>query len=88
MLVEALEHLVRGIVDHPDDVSVRSRAPRGATALAGSRRDARGARPPRRPRAGHRPVRSHRHRAAHRAPGASSGKNSVRVDFVDVDRRR
>ncbi|MQA05653.1 MAG: RNA-binding protein [Streptosporangiales bacterium] len=26
MLVEAVEHLVRGIVDHPDDVSVRSRA--------------------------------------------------------------
>ncbi|HEU4539493.1 MAG TPA: RNA-binding protein [Jiangellaceae bacterium] len=25
MLAEALEHLVRGIVDHPDDVSVRSR---------------------------------------------------------------
>lgn len=26
MLVEAVEHLVRGIVDHPDDVTVRSRA--------------------------------------------------------------
>ncbi len=25
MLAEALEHLVRGIVDHPDDVRVRSR---------------------------------------------------------------
>lgn len=25
MLAEALEHLVRGIVDNPDDVSVRSR---------------------------------------------------------------
>ena len=29
MLVEALEHLVRGIVDNPDDVSVRSREARG-----------------------------------------------------------
>jgi uncharacterized protein len=25
VLAEALEHLVRGIVDHPDDVTVRSR---------------------------------------------------------------
>lgn len=25
MIVEALEHLVRGIVDHPDDVAVRTR---------------------------------------------------------------
>ena len=25
MLAEAVEHLVRGIVDHPDDVSVRSK---------------------------------------------------------------
>ena len=25
MLAEALEHLVRGIVDHPDDVSIRTR---------------------------------------------------------------
>lgn len=25
MLADALEHLVRGIVDHPDDVRVRSR---------------------------------------------------------------
>ncbi len=29
MLEDALEHLVRGIVDHPDDVRVRARAPRG-----------------------------------------------------------
>ena len=26
MLAEALEHLVKGIVDHPDDVTVRERA--------------------------------------------------------------
>ena len=30
MLEDALEHLVRGIVDHPDDVRVRARAPPGA----------------------------------------------------------
>ena len=28
MLEEALEHLVKGIVDHPDDVEVRDRANR------------------------------------------------------------
>ena len=26
MLADALEHLVRGIVDHPDDVTVTSRS--------------------------------------------------------------
>jgi uncharacterized protein len=32
MLGQALEHLVRGIVDHPEDVSVRSRnSQRGQT---------------------------------------------------------
>lgn len=32
MLVDALEHLVRGIVDNPEDVSVRSRrGSRGTT---------------------------------------------------------
>jgi len=35
MLEEALEHLVRGIVDHPDQVSVRDRnGRRGRTAKA------------------------------------------------------
>lgn len=29
MLADALEHLVRGIVEYPDDVSVRLRAGRG-----------------------------------------------------------
>ena len=32
MLVEVLDHLVRGIVDHPDDVSVRAREERGRNA--------------------------------------------------------
>ena len=31
MLDETLEHLVKGIVDHPDDVVVRENNPRGAT---------------------------------------------------------
>jgi hypothetical protein len=31
MLDDALEHLVKGIVDHPDDVVVRERQGRGTT---------------------------------------------------------
>jgi predicted RNA-binding protein YlqC (UPF0109 family) len=33
VLVDALEHLVRGIVAHPDDVGVRSKALRRGTLL-------------------------------------------------------
>ncbi|GAA1046546.1 MULTISPECIES: RNA-binding protein [Rothia] len=33
MLADALEHLVRGIVNHPDDVEVRSRAGRRGETL-------------------------------------------------------
>ena len=36
MLAEALEHLVRGIVDSPDDVTVRSRNTRRGELLEGS----------------------------------------------------
>jgi hypothetical protein len=37
VLTEALELLVRGIVDHPDDVSVRSRHMRGRGPRGGGR---------------------------------------------------
>ena len=33
MLADALEHLVRGIVDHPDDVRVRERSQRNGKVL-------------------------------------------------------
>lgn len=33
MLADALEHLVRGIVDHPDDVHVKSKNTRGGELL-------------------------------------------------------
>ena len=33
MLAEALEHLVRGVVDHPDDVSVRDKQLRRGSVL-------------------------------------------------------
>lgn len=94
MLVEALEHLVRGIVDHPDDVSVRSREARGGrdSRDRGSRFGGRGETLE---------VRVHPEdlgrvigRAGRTANAlrtvleALSGKSGIRVDFVDVDQRR
>jgi predicted RNA-binding protein YlqC (UPF0109 family) len=80
MLVDALEHLVRGIVSHPDDVNVRDKQLRRGSVLE---------------------VRVHPEdlgrvigRAGRTATairtviGALAGKSGVRVDFVDVDRRR
>jgi len=80
VLSEALEHLVRGIVTHPDDVSVRSRNTRRGRLLEvrvhpedlgkviG--------------RAGRTAT------AVRTVIGALAGKGGARVDFVDVDRRR
>jgi predicted RNA-binding protein YlqC (UPF0109 family) len=95
MLVDALEHLVRGIVDHPDDVSVRSREARGG---GGGRDRDRGARFNRgetlevrvNPEDLGRVIgRSGRTATALRTVlQALSGKSNIRVDFVDVDRRR
>jgi predicted RNA-binding protein YlqC (UPF0109 family) len=80
MLTEALEHLVRGIVDHPDDVNVRDKQLRRGSLLE---------------------VRVHPEdlgkvigRAGRTATairtvmGGLAGRGGVRVDFVDVDRRR
>jgi predicted RNA-binding protein YlqC (UPF0109 family) len=80
MLTEALEHLVRGIVDNPDDVSVRDKQLRRGSLLE---------------------VRVHPEdlgkvigRAGRTATairtvmGALASRGGVRVDFVDVDRRR
>ncbi len=58
VVVDAVEHLVRGIVDNPDDVRVDM-----VTNRRGAHR--RGARPSGRPRQGHRPGRTHRDRPAH-----------------------
>ena len=82
VLEEALEHLVKGIVDNPDDVEVRD--PRQPSR---SRPHPRGPGPPRRHGPGDRQGRSHRHRAAHRAPGARRRASGVRVDFLDVGER-
>ena len=79
MLAEALEHLVRGLVTHPDDVRVKDLDLRRGRMLE---------------------VRVHpddigkvigrqgRTASALRTViGALAGRESVRVDFVDVDRR-
>jgi predicted RNA-binding protein YlqC (UPF0109 family) len=80
MLAEALEHLVRGIVDNPDDVTVRDKQLRRGSLLE---------------------VRVHPEdlgkvigragriaTAIRTVMGALAGRGGVRVDFVDVDRRR
>jgi predicted RNA-binding protein YlqC (UPF0109 family) len=79
MLADALEHLVRGIVDHPDDVQVDSRSlrrgellevrvhPRDLGRVIG--RNGRTA------------------RALRTVIAALSPSGPVRVDVVDVDRR-
>lgn len=80
MLADALEHLVRGIVDHPDDVSVRDKQVRRGSLLEvrvhpsdlGKVIGRRG-----------------RTASAFRTViGALAGRDGARVDFVDVDRRR
>ncbi len=80
MLVEALEHLVRGLVANPDDVVVSERDRRRVRSLD---------------------VRVHpddigkvigrqgRTAGALRTViGALAGREQIRIDFVDVDRRR
>ena len=79
MLVDALEHLVRGIVAHPDDVQVRSKPLRRGTLLEVRvhpedlgkviGRNGRTA------------------KALRTVVGALGPERSVRVDFLDVDER-
>jgi predicted RNA-binding protein YlqC (UPF0109 family) len=79
VLEEALEHLVRGIVDHPDDVSVRDRNNRRGRTLE-VRVNAedlgkvigRGGRTA---------------KALRTVIGALGNGPNVRVDFLDVDER-
>ncbi len=79
MLADALEHLVRGIVDHPDDVQVSGRSQRRGQMLEVrvhpddlGRVIGRGGRTA---------------RALRTVVNALSTSGSVRVDVVDVDRR-
>jgi predicted RNA-binding protein YlqC (UPF0109 family) len=80
MLTEALEHLVRGIVDNPDDVTVRDKQLRRGPLLEVrvnpedlGKVIGRGGRTA---------------TAIRTVMGALAGRGGVRVDFVDVDRRR
>ncbi|MEP7764974.1 RNA-binding protein [Sanguibacter antarcticus] len=79
MLADALEHLVRGIVDNPDDVQVNAKPLRRGELLEVrvhpedlGRVIGRGGRTA---------------RALRTVVGALAGDGSVRVDVVDVDRR-
>ncbi len=79
MLADALEHLVRGIVDHPDDVRVANKALRRGDLLEVrvhpedlGRVIGRGGRTA---------------RALRAVIGALATNGPVRVDVVDVDRR-
>jgi predicted RNA-binding protein YlqC (UPF0109 family) len=78
MLTEALEHLVRGIVDNPDEVIVRDKQLRRGRLLEVrvhpedlGKVIGRGGRTA---------------TAVRTVMGALAGRGGVRVDFVDVDR--
>jgi uncharacterized protein len=80
VLTEALEHLVRGIVDNPDDVTVRDKQLRRGSILEVrvhpedlGKVIGRGGRTA---------------TAIRTVITALAGKGGARVDFVDVDRRR
>jgi predicted RNA-binding protein YlqC (UPF0109 family) len=80
MLEEALEHLVKGIVDNPDDVQVASRdLRRGRVLEVRVHPDD----------LGKVIGRGGRTATAFRTViSALAGKGGARIDFVDVDRRR
>lgn len=87
MLTEALDHLVRGIVDNPDDVTVRTREQRGRNPRFAGRGETLEVRV--HPDDLGRVIgRSGRTATALRTVlQAISGKQGVRIDFVDVDKR-
>jgi predicted RNA-binding protein YlqC (UPF0109 family) len=78
MLSEALEHLVQGIVGHPDDVRVRNRQVRSGRMLE--------------VRVNPEDIgkvigRQGRTATALRTVmGALAGRESLRIDFIDIDR--
>ena len=80
MLEEALEHLVRGIVRNPDEVSVRDKQLRHGSLLeVRVHPDDLGKVIGRNGRTA---------TALRTVIGALAGRGGARVDFVDVDRRR
>jgi predicted RNA-binding protein YlqC (UPF0109 family) len=80
MLAEALEHLVRGVVDHPDDVSVRDKRGRHGSILEVRVHPS---------DLGKVIGRGGRTATAFRTVvNALAGRDGARIDFVDVDRGR
>ncbi|WP_432565539.1 RNA-binding protein [Kineococcus sp. SYSU DK003] len=79
MLADALEHLVRGIVGHPDDVKVTSKTSRRGALLEVR------VNPEDLGRVIGRAGRTAK--ALRTVVGALAGGKQVRVDLVDVDRR-
>jgi hypothetical protein len=80
VLAEVLEHLVRGVVDNPDDVSVRDKQLRRGSILEVRVHP---------DDLGKVIGRGGRTASAFRTVvGALAGKAGARIDFVDVDRRR
>ena len=88
ILPEALDHLVRGIVNSPDDVSVRTRPQRGRNPRFADRGDTLEVRvnPDDLGRVIGRAGRTAT--ALRTVVQALSGQRDVHIDFVDVDRRR
>ncbi|MFW6092045.1 MAG: RNA-binding protein [Actinomycetota bacterium] len=78
MVAEALEHLVRGIVDHPDEVTVRSRRQRRGRLLEVRVHP---------DDLGKVIGRGGRTATAFRTVIGALADESVRIDFVDVDGR-
>ncbi|WP_435771172.1 RNA-binding protein [Nocardioides sp. SYSU DS0651] len=79
MLADALEHLVRGVVDHPDDVVVRDKQLRRGSILEVRVNP---------DDLGKVIGRSGRTATAFRTViAALAGNNGTRIDFVDTDRR-
>ena len=79
MLAEALEHLVRGVVEHPDDVTVRDKQLRSGSILeVRVHPDDLGKVIGRAGRTA---------KALRTVVGALSPGRGVRVDFLDVDER-
>lgn len=80
MLADALEHLVRGVVDNPDDVRVRDKQMRNGSILEVRVHP---------DDLGKVIGRGGRTASAFRTViSALAGKSGARIDFIDVDRRR
>jgi len=81
MLADALDHLVRGVVDHPDDVEVRDKQMRRGGSLLEVRVNPEDL--------GKVIGRNGRTATAFRTVvSALAGRGGARIDFVDTDRRR